>query len=133
MSRPVAFTDHGTGRPVNLRASYSARNADDDRATDPGAYRPRALRPARPSIGRWRPTRYASVDGVTWYALPAPRAWGIMPRRVAGPPARVAAHTAAAARGAYARGRALALPAAYAIAAAGMLLAVAASLYALPI
>ena len=103
MSRPVAFTDHGTGRPVNLRASCSARNADDDRATDPGACRPRAPRPARPAIGRWRPTAYRSVDGVTWVKLPAPRAWGIMPRRVAGPPARAACHARAAAVGAASR------------------------------
>lgn len=105
--------------------------AGEDRPTAPG--RPRAPRPARPTIGRWRPTAYRSVDGVTWHALPAPRAWGVMTRRVVGPPARVAAHTVAAHMAAYARGRKLALPAAYAIAAAGMVLAVAYSLLALPI
>jgi hypothetical protein len=126
----IAFTDHATRRPIDMRAEYDARGADDDRATDPGAYR--APRPARPAIGRWRPTRYASVDGVTWTQLPAPRGWGYMPRRVAGPPARHAAHTAAAQAGAYARGRALSLPVAYAIATVGMVLAVAVSFYGLP-
>jgi hypothetical protein len=127
---PVAFTDHATRRPVNLQAEYDARGACDERATDPGAYRP--ARPARPAIGRWRPTRYVSCDGIAWVKLPAPRAWGVMPRRVVKPPARVAAHAAAAHAASYARGRALALPAAYAIAAAGMLLAVTVSLLALP-
>jgi len=110
-------------RPVDTRADYDA-------PTDPGAYRPRPQ--ARPTVSRWRPTAYRSVDGVAWYALPAPRGWGYMPRRVAGPPARVAAHTAAVARGAYGRGRALSLPAAYAIATAGMVLALALSFYGLP-
>lgn len=72
-----------------------------DRPTVPG--RPRAARPARPAIGRWRPTRYASVDGIAWAVAAAPRAWthAASPRTY--PPARAACHARAAAVGAASR------------------------------
>ena len=88
MIRPVAFTDHATRRPVNLRAECDARGADypNDPPTDPGAYR--APRPAR-TVSRWRPTRYVSVDGVTWLRHTV-RGWTYRPTRVRG--RRAAAH-----------------------------------------
>ena len=95
MSRPV------TRRPVDMRAEHDARGACDERATDPGAYRP--ARPARPVVSRWRPTRYASVDGIAWAVAAAPRAWthAASPRTY--PPARAACHARAAAVGAASR------------------------------
>jgi len=79
---------------VDLRAEFDARGADDERATDPGAYR--APRPARPTVTRWRPTRYVSCDGgVTWLRHTV-RGWTYRPTRVRG--RRAAAHHAAAAR-----------------------------------
>ena len=80
-------------RPVNLQAEYDARGADDERATDPGAYR--APRPARPTVSRWRPTRYVSCDdGATWLRHTM-RGWTYRPVRVRG--RRAVAHHAAAA------------------------------------
>lgn len=101
MIRPVAFTDHATRRPVNLQAECDARGADyPERETEPG--RPPAARPAR-TVSRWRPTRYASADGLTWYVAAAPRRWIDRAPRVAGPPARVAAHARAARVAQYSR------------------------------
>ena len=91
-------------RPVNMQAEHDARGADDERATDPGAYRaPRPARPARPVVSRWRPTRYASVDGVTWTAVSTPRAWTVRASPHAWPPARATIHARAAAVGAASR------------------------------
>jgi hypothetical protein len=88
-------------RPVNPQAEYDARGADDERATDPGAYR--APRPVRPVVSRWRPTRYASIDGIAWAVASAPRAWNVHAPTRPWPPARATIHARAAAVGAASR------------------------------
>jgi hypothetical protein len=91
-------------RPVDLRAEYDARGADYDLPTDPGAYRaPRPARPARPTVTRWRPTRYVSCDGVTWTAVSTPRAWTVHAPTRPWPPARATVHARALAVGAASR------------------------------
>jgi len=75
--------------------------ADYDLPTDPGAYR--APRPARPTVARWRPTAYRSVDGVTWHVAAAPRAWNVHAPTRPWPPARATIHARAAAVGAASR------------------------------
>lgn len=69
--------------------------ADMDRPTAPG--RPRAARPARPVVSRWRPTRYVSCDGVTWLRHTV-RGWTYRPTRIRG--RRAAAHYVARKRAA---------------------------------